>query len=280
MSYLGVGISPGNVPVSHSMNVKVVDRRVRVAELVLRCVICGLGVLAAVLVGLIPSFLVIANGIAAAYSLMQVLRCVVSMIRGHVLFSKPLAWAIFSGDQVMAYVTVAAVASTAQSAVISKLGQPELQWMKICNMYGKYCNQIGEGIASALLVSLSMVAISCMSAFSLFRLYGGNKGKGSPRNKLRLGFYMYSCVKSVLVMAYVTVAAVASTAQSAVISKLGQPELQWMKICNMYGKYCNQIGEGIASALLVSLSMVAISCMSAFSLFRLYGGNKGKGSPR
>ncbi|XP_030972080.1 CASP-like protein 2B1 [Quercus lobata] len=201
MSYLGVGISPGNVPVSHSMNVKVVDRRVRVAELVLRCVICGLGVLAAVLVGTDSQvreifsvrkkakytdmkalvFLVIANGIAAAYSLMQVLRCVVSMIRGHVLFSKPLAWAIFSGDQVMAYLTVAAVAANAQSAVISKLGQPELQWMKICNMYGKYCNQIGEGIASALLVSLSMVAISCMSAFSLFRLYGGNKGKGSPR---------------------------------------------------------------------------------------------------
>ena len=45
MSYLGVGISLGNVPVSHSINVNVVDRRVRVAKLVLRCVICGLGVL-------------------------------------------------------------------------------------------------------------------------------------------------------------------------------------------------------------------------------------------
>ena len=45
MSYLGVGISPGNVPVSRSINVKGVDRRVRVAELVLRCVICGLRVL-------------------------------------------------------------------------------------------------------------------------------------------------------------------------------------------------------------------------------------------
>jgi hypothetical protein len=43
---------------------------------------------------------VLANGIAAAYSLVQVLRCVVSMVRGHVLFNKPLAWAIFSGDQV------------------------------------------------------------------------------------------------------------------------------------------------------------------------------------
>lgn len=50
MSYLGVGVSPGNVPVYHGSNSKVVDRRVRVAELVLRCLICGLSVVAAVLV--------------------------------------------------------------------------------------------------------------------------------------------------------------------------------------------------------------------------------------
>ncbi|KAB1221711.1 hypothetical protein CJ030_MR2G019938 [Morella rubra] len=201
MSYLGVGVSPGNVPVYHSPNVKLLDRGVRVAELVLRCVICGLGVLAAVLVGTDTQvkeiltiqkkarftdmkalvFLVIANGIAAAYSLMQILRCAVSMVRGNVLFSKPLAWAIFSGDQVIAYVTLAAVAAAAQSAVFAKLGQQEVQWMKICNMYGKFCNQVGGGIASAVLVSLSMVVLSCMSAFSLFRLYGGNKGKSSAR---------------------------------------------------------------------------------------------------
>lgn len=42
----------------------------------------------------------VANGIAAAYSFVQVLRCVVSMVRGNVLVSKALAWAIFSGDQV------------------------------------------------------------------------------------------------------------------------------------------------------------------------------------
>lgn len=79
----------------------------------------------------------------------------------------------------MAYVTVAALAAAAQSAVFAKLGQPELQWMKICNMYGKFCNQVGEGIASTLFVSLSMVLVSCISAFNLFRLYGSNKGKSS-----------------------------------------------------------------------------------------------------
>ncbi|KAG6639147.1 hypothetical protein I3843_10G077200 [Carya illinoinensis] len=197
MSYLGVGVSPGNVPVYHGTNGRLVDRRVRVAELVLRCMICGLGVLAVVLVGTDTQvreiftirkkarfvdmkalvFLVIVNGIAAAYSLAQVLRCVVNMVRGNALFSKPLAWAIFSVDQVMAYMTVSSVAAATQSATLAKSGQPELQWMKICNMYGKFCNQVGEGVGSAILVSLSMVVLSCMSAFSLFRLYGGTKGR-------------------------------------------------------------------------------------------------------
>ncbi|KAJ8526216.1 hypothetical protein K7X08_028693 [Anisodus acutangulus] len=119
MSYLGVGVSPGNVPVYHGNNLKVIDRRVRVTELVLRCVICGLAILGAALIGTDTQvkvifsiekiakftdmkallFLVIANGLAAAYSLLQVLRCILSMIRGSVLFNKPLAWAIFSGDQ-------------------------------------------------------------------------------------------------------------------------------------------------------------------------------------
>jgi uncharacterized protein (TIGR01569 family) len=199
MSYLGVGVSPGNVPVYHGSNLKAVDRKVRIAELVLRCLICGFGVLAAVLIGSDNQtkeifsikkkakftdmkalvFLVVASGLAAAYSLVQVLRCVVSMVRGSVLFNKPLAWAIFSGDQLMAYLMLAAVAAAAQSSVFAKFGEPELQWMKICTMYGKFCNQVGEGVASALFASISMVLLSGISGFSLFRLYGGNKGKSS-----------------------------------------------------------------------------------------------------
>ncbi|GLT80211.1 hypothetical protein SLA2020_516630 [Shorea laevis] len=199
MSYLGIGVSPGNIPVCQGTNMKVVDRRVRIVEVVLRCLICGLGVLAAVLIGTDSQvkeifsiskkarftdmkalvFLVLANGIAAAYSLVQVARCVVGLVRGSVLFNKPLAWAIFSGDQAMAYLTVAAVAAAAQSSVFAKLGQQELQWMKICNMYGQFCNQVGEGIVSALIVSVGMVFLSCISAFSLFRLYGGNKCKNN-----------------------------------------------------------------------------------------------------
>ncbi|XP_043689637.1 CASP-like protein 2B1 [Telopea speciosissima] len=194
---MSVGVSPGNVIVYHGSNLKVIDRRLRVAELVLRCVICGLGVLAAALlasdsqVRVIFSiqkkakytdmkalvFLVIANAMAAAYSFIQGLRCAVSMIRGNILFNRTLAWIIFSGDQVMAYVTVAAIAAVAQSAVIGEFGQPELQWMKTCNIYQKFCNQVGEGIVSAAVVCLSMVTLSCISAFNLFRLFGSSSSR-------------------------------------------------------------------------------------------------------
>lgn len=81
--------------------------------------------------------------------------------------------------QVIAYVTLSALATSLQSAVLAQWGQPELQWMKICDMYKKFCRQVGEGIALAFVVSLSMAALSCMSAFNLFRLYGKNKGRGN-----------------------------------------------------------------------------------------------------
>ncbi|KAH0713980.1 hypothetical protein KY284_006885 [Solanum tuberosum] len=51
MNYLGIGVSPGNVPVYQGNNLKVIDRRVRVTELVLRCIIFGLAILGAILIG-------------------------------------------------------------------------------------------------------------------------------------------------------------------------------------------------------------------------------------
>ncbi|KAL8192576.1 hypothetical protein R6Q57_027761 [Mikania cordata] len=193
MSCSGVGVSPGNVLVYHGSDLKVVDRRVRLAELILRTAICCLALVATLLVATDTQvkqilaihkrakftdmkslvFLVVANGIAAAYSLVQTVRCVVSVVRGSMLFNKPLAWIIFSADQAMAYMIVAAVGTTAQSATFAKIGEAEVEWMKVCDMYGKFCNQVGEGIASSVFVCASMVIVSAISAFSLFRLYHG-----------------------------------------------------------------------------------------------------------
>ncbi|KAH0891711.1 hypothetical protein HID58_054140 [Brassica napus] len=72
----------------------------------------------------------------------------------------------------MAYMSVAAIAASSESGVIGIRGEEELQWMKVCNMFGKFCNRGAGGVASAMLASFAMVLVSRISAFSLFRLYG------------------------------------------------------------------------------------------------------------
>ncbi|XP_047337360.1 CASP-like protein 2B1 [Impatiens glandulifera] len=187
----------GSVAVHRWSDFKAIDRRMIMTELLLRCVIVGLCVLTSLLIGTdsqvkeIFSFqrkasftdmkslglLVFANGFEAVYSLIQVLRCVICMVRGNIVFSKPLAWAIFSCDQVITYLTISALAIATQSSMFAKFGQSEFQWMKICDIYGKFCNQVADGIGTAFIASVCMVFISGMSAFGVFRLYGGNKCK-------------------------------------------------------------------------------------------------------
>lgn len=51
MSYLGVGMCPGTVPVNHGgTDLKAVDRKVRLAELILRGVISVLALVALLLI--------------------------------------------------------------------------------------------------------------------------------------------------------------------------------------------------------------------------------------
>ncbi|KAL5210391.1 hypothetical protein ABZP36_006014 [Zizania latifolia] len=194
-------VSPSNVPVCYygpgGRVPASLERRVRAAEVLLRCAACGLAVLAAALLGADRQtrvffsiqkvarytdmqslvLLVIANGVAACYSLIQCARCLVSIVRGGVLpLSRPLAWAIFSCDQVMAYIVISAVAAAMEAALIGKYGQPEFQWMKTCHLYKRFCAQAGGGVACAIAASVNMVGVALLSAFNLFRLYGSGKG--------------------------------------------------------------------------------------------------------
>ncbi|KAH9318315.1 hypothetical protein KI387_020084, partial [Taxus chinensis] len=115
-------------------------------------------------------FLLITNGILASYSFVQGLRCVLSIYIGSPLLSKPLAWLIFGFDQAMAYLSVAAAAAAAESAYLAERGQIEFQWIKVCEFFGKFCIQVGEGLVTAFLASLCMVTVSGISAYHLFRL--------------------------------------------------------------------------------------------------------------
>lgn len=177
------------------------ERKVRVAEVALRCALGALGALAAALVATDAQtrtffgmqkraaftdvkalvVLVAANAVAAGYSLLQAARCLVLLLlaaRGSSR-SRALAWCVFAGDQALAYVALGAAAAALQASVVSKRGAPEFQWMEVCGLYGAFCKQAGGGIASAVAGGIAAVAIAGISAFNLFRLYGNKTGAAS-----------------------------------------------------------------------------------------------------
>ncbi|EEC74684.1 hypothetical protein OsI_10377 [Oryza sativa Indica Group] len=185
---VGDGVSPGNVPVCYygpgGRVPSSLERRARAAEVLLRCAACGLAVLAAALLGADRQtrvffsiqkvarytdmqslvLLVIANGMAACYSLIQCARCLV-----------------------MAYIVISAVAAAMEAALIGKYGQPEFQWMKTCHLYKRFCAQAGGGVACAIAASVNMVGVALISAFNLFRLYGNSNGGGKATTTTMAG---------------------------------------------------------------------------------------------
>ncbi|XP_042386065.1 CASP-like protein 2B1 [Zingiber officinale] len=195
------GVSPGTVALYYNGGAL---RAMKAAELFLRCAITLFGVLTAALIGSNTQtrdffsqekkaeftdmkalvFLVATSGAVAGYSLIHGVRCAWSMVvKGSaVLLNKPLAWAIFSLDQAVAYLTLAAVSAAVQGSALGKFGQPELQWMKICDLYAKFCKRGEEGLVCAVLVCLCVVTVSSISAFNLFRLYG-EEAKGSKSGR-------------------------------------------------------------------------------------------------
>lgn len=172
------------------------ERKVAVAEVALRAVLCGLGALAAALVATDTQtrtffslqkkatytdmkamvLLVAAAAAAAGYSLLQAARrcCCVALLRTSI---RPrarllLAWCVFACDQTLAYALLAAVAAALQASVVAKQGLPQLQWMAICALYGAFCRQAGAGVACAVAAAVDAALLAFLSAFNLFRLYG------------------------------------------------------------------------------------------------------------
>ncbi|CAN6845355.1 unnamed protein product [Brassica oleracea var. botrytis] len=130
---------------------------------------------------------------------------------------------------------------------------------------------VGRQIGSGLVRICKIV-----SSFEDLFVYCGRKF--SPKTVLLLADQMLTRIEYVhskaylhRAMAYMSVAAIAAASESGMIGIRGEEELQWMKVCNMFGKFCNRGAGGVASTMLASVAMVLASCISAFSLFRLYG---------
>ena len=77
----------------------------------------------------------------------------------------------FVFKQLAAYITFAANSAASEAALLAVTGANELQWMKLCNRFTRFCIQIGGALICGFLSSLLMAVISSISAFNLFRLY-------------------------------------------------------------------------------------------------------------
>ncbi|EOY28937.1 CASP-like protein POPTRDRAFT_818956 isoform 2, partial [Theobroma cacao] len=209
MNYLGVGVSPGNVPVYHATNLKVIDRRVRVAELVLRCVICVLSVLAAVLVATDTQ-------VKEIFSIQKKAR-----------FTDMKAL-VFGGSQ---WGSCSLLIDT-RGALCCGYGERK------CAFQQAFClgHFLWRSVNRRLMLDLKCWSVSWYEKNNdLMHQTEASRGFENPTNA---GVERRKSCRKMLAnnaLAYLTVAAVGAAAQSAVFGKLGQTELQWLKICSMYG---------------------------------------------
>ncbi|XP_022929778.1 CASP-like protein 2C1 isoform X1 [Cucurbita moschata] len=124
------------------------------------------------------------DSIAAAYNILQLAKCWISahpkppfQLQTH--FHLPLFWLSFFIDQAGAYLTFAANTAGMEAAFVAVRGNQEFQWMKLCNRFHRYCYQAAGAFLCGYAAVLTMLLISFLSAFNLFRHY-------SPNHFLRL----------------------------------------------------------------------------------------------
>ncbi|ESQ54719.1 hypothetical protein EUTSA_v10026381mg [Eutrema salsugineum] len=80
-------------------------------------------------------------------------------------------WLSYLLDQTAVYVMFAGTSAAAQHSLLVVTGSRELQWMKWCSKFTRFCFQIGSAIVLNYIAAILMIILSFLSAFNLFRLY-------------------------------------------------------------------------------------------------------------
>ncbi|XP_020588261.1 CASP-like protein 2C1 [Phalaenopsis equestris] len=118
-------------------------------------------------------FTIIAS-LAGGYHLLQLCRCIAVAWRtknNPRTTNKLLAWIWFLLDQGMTYTMFAMTVAATEASMVGLRGVNQLQWSKICNIYGKFCGQVAGGLLCGFAASIAMAVVSSISARNLFKLY-------------------------------------------------------------------------------------------------------------
>ncbi|XP_072996716.1 CASP-like protein 1D1 [Typha latifolia] len=72
-------------------------------------------------------------------------------------------------DALMAAIMASATGATGAIAYLGLKGNSHTSWTKICNIYGKFCRQIGSSAAVSLVASIVLLVLVVVTSYSLFR---------------------------------------------------------------------------------------------------------------
>ncbi|XP_020254316.1 CASP-like protein 1D1 [Asparagus officinalis] len=72
-------------------------------------------------------------------------------------------------DTLMAGIVAASTGAAGGVAYIGLKGNDHVNWMKICDKFGKYCRHVGSSIGLSLVASVVLVLLVILSSYSLYR---------------------------------------------------------------------------------------------------------------
>lgn len=111
-------------------------------------------------------YLVHANGICAAYSLLSAIYAAVPRP-----FTKPRAWAFFFFDQALTYVIIAAGAVATEVMYLAYNGDAAITWSSDCGSFHGFCRKAMASVAITFISVACYAALSLLSSYRLFSNY-------------------------------------------------------------------------------------------------------------
>ncbi|KAK7265282.1 hypothetical protein RJT34_32900 [Clitoria ternatea] len=123
--------------------------------------------------------LVYVTSAAAGYNMLQLCK-ISACSRGNFKVSYiGMAWICFLLDQMAAYLTFGANTAALTASMLAVTGAEAFEWMKVCDKFTRFCDQIGGAVLCGYAAFILMALISTFSAHKVFRMY-------SPKWFLRL----------------------------------------------------------------------------------------------
>ncbi|KAK2358805.1 hypothetical protein P8452_77829 [Trifolium repens] len=123
--------------------------------------------------------LVYVTSAAAGYNMLQLCKHTFSALPTISNFKASyymyIAWITFLLDQITTYLTFATNTAAFQASIFALIGSDAFQWMKICNKFTRFCDQIAGALLCGYIAPLLMAMISTISAYKVFRMYSSKR---------------------------------------------------------------------------------------------------------